>query len=163
MAVPAFDLARCNAGRLKLRSELGTGFYVIWNDASGRLDTMHEWMPVRATRIGASRYFFVFDEARHLIARVGLALVNPCRVGGADATGSLSLYTSAGDELGRAQLPAIVPMGSKLVFLDDLFPDVQRWFDRHGALGARIDGVNMIEPLTAEFHRSGDLHLHHIN
>ena len=163
MAVPAFDLARFNAGKLKLRSELGTGFYVIWKDAAGRLDTMHEWMPVRGGATGASRYFFVFDAARHAIARVGLVLVNPCRASGATAGGELTLYTSGGAALGRAQLPEIAPMGSKLVFLDELFPEVPQWLERHGALGARIDGVNLVEPLTAEFHASGDLHLHHIN
>ncbi|HEX2830020.1 MAG TPA: hypothetical protein VHP37_26975 [Burkholderiales bacterium] len=163
MAVPAFDLAQINAGRLRIRSEIGTGFYVIWKDARGRLDTMHEWMPVRATAGGESRYFFVFDAARHLLARVGLVLTNPCCARGADATGTLALYDRAGTVLGRERLPAVPPMGSKLVYLDELFPDARTWFERHGALGARIDGVNLVEPLTAEFHQSGDLHLHHIN
>ena len=163
MAVPAFDLAQLNAGRLKLKSEIGTGFYVIWKDAGGRLDTMHEWMPVRTGAAGASRHFFVFDAAHRALARIGLALTNPCCAPGADATGELSLYDRGGNVLGRARLPAVPPMGSRLVFLDEIFPDVGAWLDRHGALGARIDGVNMVEPLTAEFHASGDLHLHHIN
>ena len=163
MAVPAFDLESYNAGRLKLRSELGTGFYVIWKDAVGRVDTMHEWLPVRATASGESRHFFVFDSAGRALSRVGLALVNPCCETGAVATGELTLYTAAGDVLGRAALPQVAPMGSRLVFLDDLFPDVGAWFESYGALGARIDGTNMVEPLTAEFHHSGDLHLHHIN
>jgi hypothetical protein len=163
MAVPAFDLARLNAGRLKLRSELGTGFYVIWKDSAGHLDTMHEWMPVSTQPLGATRHFFVFDEARHAVARVGLALVNPCCAQEASATGELALYTCRGDMLGCAALPPVAPMGSKLVYLDEVFPDVAHWFERFGALGARIDGVNLVEPLTAEFHASGDLHLHHIN
>ena len=54
-------------------------------------------------------------------------------------------------------------MGSRLVYLDEVFPGVGGWFERHRALGARIEGVNLVEPLTAEFHASGDLHLHHIN
>ena len=163
MAVPAFDLVAYNAGRLKLKSELGTGFYVIWKDAAGRLDTMHEWLPVRAGALGAMTHFFVFDGAQHAISRVGLALVNPCFASDAPASGELSLYTRGGQALGRAALPRVAPMGSGLVYLDDLFPDIAAWFDAHGALGARIDGVNLVEPLTAEFHVSGDLHLHHIN
>jgi hypothetical protein len=124
---------------------------------------MHEWMPVRAEALGASRHFFVFDEAQHALARVGLVLVNPCCAKDGAATSELSLYTGRGQVLGRAPLPPVAPMGAKLVYLDEVFADVARWFERHGALGARIDGVNMVEPLTAEFHVSGDLHLHHIN
>jgi hypothetical protein len=163
MAVPAFDLTRVNAGRLKLRREIGTGFYVIWKDGSGRLDTMHEWMPVRSAPLGESRHSFVFDSSRRALARMGLALMNPCCAPGGQASGTLSLYAQSGEPLGSAALPAIAPMGSRLVELDTLFPAIASWFDRHGALGARIDGVNLVEPLTAEFHASGDLHLHHIN
>ena len=162
MAVPAFDLVSLNAGRLRLKSELGTGFYVIWNDSEGRVDTMHEWMPVRSTPLASSRFYFVFDHARQAIARLGLALVNPCRASGATSNGRLTLYTRGG-VLGTADLPEIAPMGSRLVFLETLFPCVRQWFAAHGALGARIDGTNMVEPLTVEYHASGDLHLHHIN
>jgi hypothetical protein len=47
--------------------------------------------------------------------------------------------------------------------IDEMFPDARALFAQHGALGAEIRGANLVEPLTAEFHVSGDLHLHHIN
>jgi hypothetical protein len=163
MAAPAFDLESYSAGRLKLRDELGTGFYVIWEDATGHLDTMHEWMQVRTNSAPATRHYMVFDPAQGALTRAGLVVTNPHFGGGLDTRAAVTLYSRNRERLGQCALPAIVPMGVRLIFLDELFPDVAAWFARYGALGLRIDGTNLVEPLTAEFHASGDLHLHHIN
>ena len=163
MAVPAFDLAQYNAGRLKLKHELGTGFYVIWEDAAGHVDTMHEWMQVRRAPAAHSRYYMVFDSARGTIERSGLVLTNPAYGASLETRAALSLYTREGMRLGRCELPAVPPMGSRMILLDEFFPAAPQWLAQHGALGAEIDGTNLVEPLTVEFHSSGDLHLHHIN
>lgn len=163
MAVPAFDLIGYNAGRLKLKHEIGTGFYVIWEDAAGHIDTMHEWMQVRTTSGSASRYYMVFDAAAGAPARAGLVLVNPHFGPGLETRATLTLYTCERTRLGTAALPPVAPMGARLVPLAEVFPEAPAWLARHGALGACVEGANLVEPLTADFHASGDLHLHHIN
>jgi hypothetical protein len=163
MAVPAFDLVEYNAGRLKLKHELGTGFYVLWDDAAGHMDIMHEWMQVRTTPAGASRYYMVFDVAGGALAQAGLVLTNPRYGPGLETRAALSIYTRTRKLLARCAIPPVPPMGSCTVLLDQMFSDAPEWFARHGALGACIEGLNLVEPLTAEFHSSGDIHFHHIN
>jgi hypothetical protein len=163
MAVPAFDIAAYSAGKFKIRSQIGTGFYVIWDDSKGHIDTMHEWMSVLREPLPFANHYFVFDSGQAKLERFGLAVVNPASGAGWESRPSVSIYNSARRLLGAGQLDAIAPMGARIVFLDKMFPDLGGWFSDHGALGVQLSGANLVEPLTVEVHRSGDLHIHHIN
>jgi len=162
-AIPAFDLAGYSAGKLKIRSEIGTGFYVIWDDGSGHLDTMHEWMAVTRGPLPPARHYFVFDSARSRLERFGLALVNPIIGSGCESQATVSIFNSARRPLGSATLEPVSSMGARLVFFDAVFPELGSWFATHGPLGVEVSGANLAEPLTIEIHRSGDVHIHHIN
>jgi hypothetical protein len=162
-AIPAFDLTSYSTGKIKVRSEIGTGFYVIWDDGNGHIDTMHEWMAVAHGPVPPARHYFVFDSARSKLERFGLALVNPVVGQGCESQPIVSIFDSARRRLGSARPEAVPPMGARLFFFEKEFPELGSWFRTHGALGVEVCGANLVEPLTVEIHRSGDLHIHHIN
>jgi hypothetical protein len=162
-ALPQFDLAGLAAGKIHLKSSIGTGFYVIWKDGAGHLDTMHEWMPVSGNPLGKQTFYLVFDHAGGRIARYGLVLMNPAL--GAELTGNarIEVYTRTGETLGVAANQDVPPMGVRFVYMDDAFPKFQDWLAREGALGVRIKSRNLVEPFSLELQASGDFHIHHIN
>jgi hypothetical protein len=54
-------------------------------------------------------------------------------------------------------------MASRIVYLDEVFPDFAHLLASEGVLGVRIESMHLVEPFTAELQRSGDFHIHHIN
>jgi hypothetical protein len=161
-ALPRFDLARLAAGKIRLKRRIGTGFYMIWQDAGGHVDTMHEWLGVGTQPLGARRYHVVFDHAGGRLARRGLVLMCPTLREGSGAA-RLTVYTARGRVLGSSDSEALPPMGSRIVDLDERFPRFAEWLAAEGALGVRLDCTNLVEPLSLERSRSGDFHLQHIN
>ena len=163
VAIPRFDLGALAKDKIKLRGDIGTGFYMIWHDAVGHVDTMHEWMPVRRVGIVKGRYYFVLNPPDSRIIRNGLVLMNPTLDPSARVQARVRVYTARRKVLGTAVLPLVPPMGSNLVYFDEVLPQIGSWMQAHGSLGVELHGNNVIEPLTVEIHRSGDFHLHHIN
>jgi hypothetical protein len=163
MAVPKFDLAKLSQGKLRLRREIGTGFYIIWRDAAGHVDTMHEWASVRRTPLPSSCHYLLFDKSAGGIADVAIIVTNPIDCPGASVVPAVVIYDRHRNKLGDAVLDAVAPMGARVEHLAQIFPKIPDWFDEHGALGIKVFGKNLIEPLTMEIHRSGDFHIHHIN
>ena len=163
VAVPEFDIKAKAAGKFRVKRSIGTGFYVLWEDTSGHVDTMHEWLAVRRAPIGPSGYSFVIDAGGGAIKRHGLIATNPCL--GQDGTAELKIDICTADRrmLGSRTAAQLAPMGSALCFLDDLFPDIAGWLSANGPLVVRAFGKNLAEPFTLEVHRSGDFHIHHIN
>jgi hypothetical protein len=161
-ALPNFDLERLAEGKLRLKRRIGTGFYMIWQDAAGHVDTMHEWLGVSERPLRARRYHVVFDHAAGRLDRHGLVLMCPV-LGAGPGEAMLTVYRAAGGTLGAARVPAVEPMGSRIVELEELFSDFGRWLAAEGALGVRLDCTNLVEPLSIEHSRSGDFHLQHIN
>lgn len=162
-ALPRFDLQRLAQGKLRLKSRIGTGFYMIWHDGAGHVDTMHEWLGVSGRVLGQRNFFVVFDHAEGRIARHGLVLMCPVLERSASAEARLSVYTGAGRTLGSAAAPPVAPMGARIVHLDELFPQFGHWLAAEGSLGVRISGRNLVEPFSFERQRSGDFHIQHIN
>jgi hypothetical protein len=163
VAIPRFDLQALAKNKIKLRGDIGTGFYMIWRDAAGHVDTMHEWLPVRREGSVEGRYYFVLNPPFSQITCYGLVLMNPTLDASAHVEASVRVYTAQRKVLGTAVLPTVPPMGSSLIYFNDVFPQIGAWAESHGALGVELLGKNVIEPLTVEIHRSGDFHLHHIN
>jgi len=162
-AIPRFDLRALAKDKIKLRGDIGTGFYMIWRDAAGHVDTMHEWMPVRREGTVEGRFYFVLNPPESQIVRNGMVLLNPTLDASSQVEASVRVYTARREILSTALLPPIPPMGSRLIFFDQLFPQYDSWTGEHDALGVELSGKNVIEPLTVDIHRSGDFHFHHIN
>lgn len=162
-AIPRFDLNTMNEGKVKLRAKIGTGFYVVWQDARGHADTMHEWADVRASASPSQNLRFVIDNKSSRIARHGLILTNPTLATDGAAEPSLMIYSKDRRVLGKKKMPNIPPMGSRRVEFLELFPEFHVWLSRYGSLAVQVSGRNVIEPLTMETHVSGDFHIHHIN
>lgn len=163
VALPDFDLIRYCEGRIKLKKTVGTGFYIVWSDRTGHVDTMHEWMSVERECLPARTHYVVFDQAMGAITRQGLVFVNPIAHEHGTLQADITCYTPDRKTLGETSIAPVPPMGSRLLFLNDLFADFENWLIRHQHLGVKISGYNLVEPLTVEVHRSGDFHIHHIN
>jgi hypothetical protein len=163
VAVPDFDLVRYSEGRIKLKKTVGTGFYIVWHDKVGHVDTMHEWMPVERGCLPARTHYMVFDQAGGVITRHGIVLVNPIAHKYGMLQANITCYAPDRKTLGRTSLDPVPAMGSRLVFLNDLFAEFEGWLSKHQHVGVKVSGCNLVEPLTVELHRSGDFHIHHIN
>jgi hypothetical protein len=162
-AVPRVDLHSLAAGRVRLKKGVGTGFYVIWQDASGHFDTMHEWLPVAAERIPPQTHYAVFDHAGGRISHYGLILMSPIANRARQGHARLAVRTPVGRELAAQSVGPVPAMGSRIVHMEDLFPEFARWIATEGALAVRIESRDMVEPFSLEIHQSGDFHFHHIN
>lgn len=160
-ALPKFDIERLAEGKLRLKRRIGTGFYMIWQDAAGHVDTMHEWLGVSTQPLGARRFHVVFDHAQGRLHRHGLVLMCPV-LGASSGEATLTVYRKGG-ALGTARAPTVEPMGSRILDLEELFPSFGEWLAGEGALGVRLDCTNLVEPLSLERSLSGDFHLQHIN
>lgn len=161
-ALPRFDLTRLAKGKMRLKRQIGTGFYIIWHDANGHVDTMHEWLAVSPKPLSQRRFHVVFDHSRGRLERHALVLMRPALGAGAGES-RLTVYTASGRELGSAPGPNVLPMGARIVELHNLFPSFSAWLATEGALGVRLDCANLVEPLSLERSRAGDFHLQHIN
>lgn len=162
-ALPRFDLRRLAQGKLRVKRRVGTGFYVIWQDARGHVDTMHEWLSATLGPRASQTFYVVFDHANGQIARHGLVLMNPVLDRRAKATPRLSVYTRAGRTLASIQVLPLSGMASRIVYLDEVFPLFPNLLASEGVLGVRVQSLNLAEPFTLELQRSGDFHIHHIN
>lgn len=162
-AIPRFDLSALAKDRIKLRGDIGTGFYMIWRDPAGHVDTMHEWLPVRRGGGAEGRFYFVLNAPDKKIVRNGMVLLNPIMDADNHMKASVQIYTNDREVLGSALLPPIPPMGSRLIYFDQLFSRFGEWIERHETLAVELRGKNVIEPFTVEIHGSGDFHFHHIN
>lgn len=162
-ALPRFDLARLAEGKLRLKRRIGTGFYMIWQDAEGHVDTMHEWLGVTTQPIGHRRYHVVFDHAGGRLDRYGIVLMCPTLDASVRGEASISVYAASGKTFGSVETPRLNPMGSRIVDLAELFPRFADWLAAEGALGVRLDCRNLVEPFSLERSRSHDFHIQHIN
>lgn len=161
MAVPRFDLAGLSQGRFRLKNRKGTGYYIVWQGHGGQVDTMHEWLDITDTLLPRRSLYAVYSADKGALVRHGIVLINP--ILGRDSIPSLTVYTLDKKLLGQVQVDVIPSMGSRMLFLDELFPDFHVWLEMHRHLGVGFHGANLVEPLTVEFHSSGDFHIHHIN
>lgn len=162
-ALPRFDLHRLAQGKLRIKAHVGTGFYMIWQDSAGHVDTMHEWLAASARPLGPQTFYVVLDHAGGRIARYGLVLMSPMLDRRSTATARLALYTRSGRTLDSAGVPPLSGMGSRIVYLDEVFPAFTYLLAEHAVLGVRVESRNLVEPFSLELQRSGDFHIHHIN
>lgn len=163
VALPDFDLVRYSGDSVKLKKIIGTGFYMVWHDRQGHVDTMHEWMPVGRTCLPDRTCYLVFDRAMGAIVRHGLVCVNPiAHVDGVQQP-VITIYTANRTTLGQVILDPIPPMGSRMVYMNDIFQEFDVWLMQNERIGVKISGRNLVEPMTIELHRGGDFHIHHIN
>jgi hypothetical protein len=162
-ALPRFDLHRLAQGKLRVKRRVGTGFYLIWQDAKGHVDTMHEWLGATLGPRARESFYAVFDHADGRIARYGLVLMSPVLDRLAQATPQLSVYTRKNRTLMSSFVPPLLGMASRIVYLDEVFPTFASVLANEGALGVRVQSTNLVEPFTVELQRSGDFHIHHIN
>lgn len=163
MAVPRFDLAGLSKGRFRLKDNKGTGYYIVWHGREGQVDTMHEWAAVTEAPLPKRSLYAIYSADAHALVRHGVVLINPLLGNGAETAPSLTVHTPDRKLLGQARVGVIPSMGSRMFYLDELFPDFPAWLDSHRHLRVGVHSANLTEPLTVELHASGDFHIHHIN
>ncbi len=161
-AVPDADLAALADGKFKIKSRVTTGYYITWEHAGRWRDTMHEWAEVSSAAPRRSVQHVGFAATGHPID-CGLVLTNPTTEPVDDPVAALRLRSADGRlPPTRVPLQALAPMGSRVVRLAEHFPDFDALLSRHGRLVVDVESTQAGPPLTIEWHRSGDFHIHHI-
>lgn len=163
MAVPKFDLAGLSKGRFRLKNNKGTGYYIVWQGKDGQVDTMHEWIAVTEATLPKRSLYAVYSADPGVLVRHGVVLINPFLAKGVKTAPFLTVQTSDRKLLGQASVGVIPSMGSRMLYLDELFSDFIAWLNTHRHLCVGFHGTNLAEPLTVELHAAGDFHIHHIN
>ena len=162
-AVPDADIAALSAGKFKIKSRVTTGYYITWEHAGRWRDTMHEWTEVSSATPRRSIQHVGFATAGLAIA-CGLVLTNPTVVAAPSGARASMRLRSADGRLQPRSVPleTLPPMGSRVVRLAEAFPDFDHLLAEHGRLVVDVESTQAGPPLTAEWHRSGDFHIHHI-
>ena len=156
------DLAALADGKFKIKSRVTTGYYITWEHAGRWRDTMHEWAEVSSAAPRRSVQHVGFAATGHPID-CGLVLTNPTTESVDDPVAALRLRSPDGRLTPtRIPLQALAPMGSRVVRLAEHFPDFDALLSRHGRLVVDVESTQAGPPLTIEWHRSGDFHIHHI-
>lgn len=163
LAAPRADLGTISRGRLKLRESIGTGFYITWNGFQGHIDVMHEWLPLLSTPTDARTYYLGLNGFSEQV-RWGALLMN--RVASGDqrsvATPTVEVVSPDRRVLGRIVCDPIRSLGTRLLDLSATFPQINDWLRRYKTCVIKITGHNLADPLSVEWHSSGDFHFHHI-
>lgn len=161
-ALPRFDLQKLAAGKLRVKRRVGTGFYMIWQDRVGHVDTMHEWMAASTEEIGRQTFYMVFHHANGRIARCGMVLMCPILDSSANGQATVTVYTHSGRVLFTAKVPPLRSMGSRVVYLDELFVTFPKILREEATLGVKVETQNLAQPFSFEVQTSGDFHIHHL-
>jgi hypothetical protein len=161
-AVPDTDLTALTEGKFKIKSRVTTGYYITWEHAGRWRDTMHEWAEVGSIAQRRSVQHVGFAAAGYPID-CGLVLTNPTCAADGGAAVTLRLRSADG-RMAPKQVPleALAPMGSRVVRLNEHFPNFDAQLAQYGSLVVDVESTLAGPPLTFEWHRSGDFHIHHI-
>jgi hypothetical protein len=161
-AVPAADLTALAASKFKIKPRVTTGFYITWERDSRWRDTMHEWTEVsRNVPRRATQHVGFAVAGRPVVS--GLVLTNPTVAPTPVGSASLTLRSVDGRMKPlRRPIEALPPMGSRQLLLTELFSDFEGQLTQYGRLVIDIESTQAAPPLTAEWHQSGDFHIHHI-
>jgi hypothetical protein len=161
-ALPQADLHVLAEGRFKIRTQLGTGFYVTWEWDKRFRDTMHEWTDV-STSGGVRSIQHIGFVANSVNIEHGVLLTNPSTRTNQTTKLDLSLHAGSGSRIGKTvSLPPLPAMGSRIVKMSEVFPNFNALLAQHERLVLGVNSDLAAPPLTAEWHPSGDFHFHHI-
>ena len=161
-AVPAANLSQFAEGKFKIRAQVGTGFYVTWEREGLWRDMMHEWTDVLTTESVVNIQHVGFAASNEPVD-YGMVLMNPSIAPSSGVPIELTLRTDKRQQVGRkAELHALPAMGSRIISMSETFADFTDLLAKHRRLVVTVASRNHSPPLTAEWHRSGDFHLHHI-
>lgn len=162
VAVPDADLAPLAEGKFKIKSRVTTGYYITWEYDRRWRDTMHEWAEVTAATPRHGTQHVGFAAASSALD-CGLVLTNPTVAATPAGRSELRLRSTNGRlRSTRVDIPNLPPMGSRLLRLSEPFPAFASQLAEHGRLVVDVESSQAAPPLTAEWHRSGDFHIHHI-
>lgn len=161
-AIPEFDLTALSEGRLKIRPQVTTGFYITWDRGGRWRDTMHEWTDVSLAPPKISTQHVGFAAVYPNI-ECGMILMNTSLSPVEVSTISLTLCDRFGRQAAASvRVPALPPMGSRMMKLSEHFPGFEELLRKHSSLVVGVTSRSHSPPLTAEWHPSGDFHFHHI-
>ena len=165
MAIPGRSVtALAQQKNIRIRKKLGTGYYVVWKNASGSMDTMHEWMPVNAVRGHDPDHYLVIDFHERIKSH-GIILMNSCFPGKAEedvrSHPVVEVYSNR-LLLESFQIDSIGPMNTVEVNLEESVAKLEGWLKKYKSLLVKVRGDFLSPPLTKETHVSGDFHIHHI-
>lgn len=161
-AVADADLTALADGKFKIKRPVTTGFYITWEHDERWRDTMHEWAGVSSQPAPDGVQHVGFAASDEPVT-CGLVLTNPTTAPTAAGPCEVRLRATDGRlRLAPVAIDPLPPMGSRVLKMHDLFADFEALLDKHRQLVVDVRSSQHAPPLTAEWHRSGDFHIHHI-
>lgn len=139
---------------------VGTGYYVQYRDASGRVDHSHEWDPMRFSPYKSVPWLCVI---RPKFGNTQLVVLNSYF--GADAAEGIARFTvrlrdrngSVLEECGGLTIPSRGCWATDLAKQFPLLTD----FSEYGPLAIEVAGENIMGPFTLVRSPGGDFNVHH--
>ncbi len=159
MLVPKVSLEELAQKIKNFKTNLGSGFYIIWTSKSGHVDTMHEWFAFSEGTTKVTNNYFILNH--HPDVNHGFIITNPTSK--AISKVQVEIYTPSRKVLGQSSIESIEVFGTREVELDKLFPQIKSWEQEHKKLGVCLRANLVSPPYTLELHRGGDFHIHHTN
>lgn len=160
-AVPNKNIHLIKPSAMKIRPQITTGFYIKWEGRNGAIDIMHEWSLLSSSSIVKKIHHIGLLNKINI--KYGLILMNTVLGEKFYSLPKLSLMNSSRSELlGEVTLDKISSMCTKVLILNDIFPDIDYLLDENSSLILDLIGENLAPPLTVEWHAAGDFHIHHL-
>ncbi len=160
-AVPNKDINLIKPSAIKIRHQITTGFYIKWEGKNGGVDIMHEWSSLSTSPIVKKIHHIGLLNKINI--KYGLILMNIVIDEKSYSLPKLRLMNRSRSELlGEVTVDKIPSMCTKVLILNDIFPDIDRLLQENSSLVLDLIGENLAPPLTVEWHSAGDFHIHHL-
>lgn len=159
-AVPNKKIEKLKPANMKIKSKISTGFYIKWEGKNKTFDIMHEWSSVSLLPIEEKIYHIGILSKEYI--KYGLILMNTIFDKKCLSFPRLRLMNRKREVFGEIKLGKIPSMGSIVVALNDIFPDIDFLLKKNSSLVIDLFAENLAPPLTVEWHTSGDFHIHHL-
>ena len=160
-AVPNKNIQQIKSANMKIKSQITTGFYIRWEGKNETFDTMHEWSLVSLSPSEEKIHHIGILNKNYI--DYGLILMNTNVDKKYFSNPRLRLMSPKRSEiLGEFTLEKIPSMGTSVVALKDIFPDIDYLLKKNSSLVIDLLSSNLAPPLTVEWHAAGDFHIHHL-
>jgi hypothetical protein len=161
-AIAKADLTALAAGRFKVNPKVPTGFYMTWDKAGKYRDFMHEWEGV-ANGPASTVTHHIGLNFTALLDDYGLVVMNPNLAAPPPGRDRMSVRNATDNKiLGEVELERLPAMGSRVIKFADHFPAINEWLKLNRILLVDFVTTQQAGPLTFEWHKAGDFHIHHL-
>ncbi len=158
---PHGDMSRLSWKGEPLHKPIATSFFMLYEKEGGYKDFSHELFMAKKTSDAKIVEWATILYTDKLI-KSGFVIMNNRLYNNSSKSGSLvtvQLYDMKCNTLSNIVNFQLNPGGSRLVMLDQVFPDME--LDKLDCVTVVVRGNNIEQPMSFHVHSSGDFNIHH--